>query len=358
MAREKKQHRATIHDVARHASVSAATVSKVVRGVSSVKKGNVESVQASIEVLGYRMDPLASGLRNENRRIIGVVVPDLSSPFFGALVTWLERAAEEAGYHMIVASSRESEEREVDLVARMNDWRVSGTVLVPVRSEKGRGAETMRALEMRAVLVDRVSFDGWYDTVTADNRDASAAVSDFLLELGCRHVLVYGSTRISKAIRTRMAGFIDQAYAVEPGVKIDTLVSDGDPESQRRAIRKYFDALPSDGGPTGIFSLSQSCTLLVLSELRRLGVSVPDQMALVGFDDAEWMQTAWPTITAVAQPLEAIADKAMSVLLDRIEGRNDGPPEMFLESCRMIIRESTGHDEEGILGGPRATCEF
>ena len=114
MPGDDKQRRATIHDVARAAGVSAATVSKVLRGVRSVREDNADRVREAVAALDYRMDPVASGLRGEQRRIIGAVVPDLESAFFGKLVTGLERAAEEAGYHMIVASSRESEAREAD----------------------------------------------------------------------------------------------------------------------------------------------------------------------------------------------------------------------------------------------------
>jgi LacI family transcriptional regulator, galactose operon repressor len=342
----KTPRRATIHDVARKAGVSAATVSKVMRGVATVKAANAERVHEAVKALDYRIDPLASGLRGENRRIIGAVVPDLESPFFGALVTGLERAAEEAGYHMIVASSRESEDREADLVARMNDWRVAGTVLVPVRSERGLGAQQLKAQNMQAVLVDRVSADDRYDTVTADNYAASAAVADFLIAAGHRHILLHGATRTSKAMRTRVEGFEARARSLDPGVTVDTLVSDDTREVQRQAINDYFDTHIGAARPTAVFSLSQHSTLLVLSELRRRAVAIPGEIALVGFDDADWMQTTWPTITVVAQPVAAMATAAVAALLARVEGETTGYPVSRLEPCRMILRESAGQDHE------------
>jgi LacI family transcriptional regulator len=345
MPEEDSHRRATIHDVARRAGVSAATVSKVLRGIGAVRPDTVGRVRAAVEALDYRLDPLAAGLRRSRRRIVGAVVPDLESPFFGALVTELERQAEAAGYHMIVASSRESEEREADLVARMGDWRVAGTVLVPVRSERGRGAERLRALGMRAVLVDRVSADPEYDTVSADNAEASAAVADFLIGAGHRHVLLHGATRLSKAVRTRLEGFRARARALDPAVRIDEILSDQAPEAQRAAIRAYLEAGPPAGRPTAVFSLSQHSTLLVLSELRRSGIRCPDDIALVGFDDADWMQTTWPAITAVAQPVAAIAARALGALLARIEGAETGAPRHHLEPCTMRIRDSAGPRE-------------
>lgn len=346
MPADDKQKRATIHDVARNAGVSAATVSKVLRGVKTVREDNAERVREAVAALGYRMDPVAAGLRGEQRRIIGAVVPDLESAFFGRLVTGLERAAEAAGYHMIVASSRESEAREADLVRRMNDWRVGGCILVPVRSERGRGAEVLRELEMQAVLVDRVSADDAFDTVAADNHAASAAVADFLFGLGHRHMLVHGATQISKAIRTRLEGFSARARALDPDVRIDELLSDAPLENQRPAIRAYFAAHAGQDRPTAVFSLSQHSTLLVLSEMQRMGFRVPDDIALVGFDNAEWMQTTWPSITAVAQPVTTIAERALTTLLARVEGESTGFPVQFLEPCTMLVRQSAGHTKK------------
>lgn len=343
--------RATIHDVARAAGVSAATVSKVLRGVASVKPDNAERVRVAVAQLGYRVDPLASGLRNEQRRIIGAVVPDLESPFFGALVTELEGAAEDAGYTTIIASSRESEPREADLVARMNDWRVAGTILAPVRSERGAGARHLRQCNMQAVLVDRVSADDRFDTVAADNHAASAGVADLLIDLGHRHVLLHGATRISKAVRTRLDGFTRRARMRDDAVRIDTLLSDDGLAEQRRAIRAYFDAADGSARATAVFSLSQHSTLLVLAELRRRSLRVPDDIALIGFDDADWMQTTWPSITAVAQPVRAIARRAVGLLLARIDGTAPGYPVQLLEPCELRARQSGGASRDTVAAG-------
>lgn len=340
MAKHGIQKRATIHDVARMADVSSATVSKVLRGFATVKAENSLRVHEAVRKLGYRMDPLASGLRQEQRRIIGAVLPDLQSAFFGALASGLERASEAAGYTMIIASSRECEEREADLVARMNDWRVAGTILAPVRSERGAGATALRTLDMCAVLVDRVSTDERFDTVTADNFKASANVADFLLGAGHSHILLHGATHISKAVRTRVEGFSTRARALQPPVRIDTLLSDDDLETQKHAIRDYFDGRSSKERPTAVFSLSQYSTLLVLSELRRQGIRIPDHIALVGFDDVDWMEAAWPSITAVAQPVEALAARAIATLLTRIEGKGTDFSIQYLEPCELRIRQS------------------
>lgn len=346
MREDARQRRATIYDVARKAGVCAATVSKVLRGVTTVRPENAERVHAAVSELGYRMDPVASGLRNEQRRMIGAVLPDLESPFFGALATGLERAAEAAGYQLIVASSRECELREEALVSRMNDWRVSGAVLVPVRSERGRGPARLRALGMHAVLVDRASADDTFDTVAADNYEASAAVADLLLGQGHAHVLLVGQTRISKAVQTRAEGFAARVRERAPRLRVEQFLCDDELDAQRRALSAYLDTNRPEGRPTAIFCLSQRSTLMTLCELRRRGIRIPEEVALVGFDDAEWMQITWPSIAAVAQPVEAMAERAVSALLARVTRERRGFPVQHLERCTLVVRQSAGPADE------------
>ncbi|SFC24334.1 LacI family DNA-binding transcriptional regulator [Tropicimonas isoalkanivorans] len=298
------------------------------------------------------MDEHASRPQTDHRRFIGAIVPDLETPFFGALVTRLENAAEAAGYRVITASSHENEEREADLVASMNDLGVAGTALVPARSERGAGPQKLRELDMQAVLVDRVSADDRYDTVTADNYAASSAAADYLLGLGHRHILLHGATRISMAVRLRLAGFVERATTIDPDVQLDELLSDGDPDTQRKAINDYLDTRRiAAATPSAVFSLSQHSTLLVFSELRRRNLQVPQEISLVGFDDADWMQATWPPITAVEQPIKTMAQKAVEVLVSRIEGRTTGAPVQHLEACTMLMRESVGPEKAASLVG-------
>ncbi|RWD55915.1 MAG: LacI family transcriptional regulator, partial [Mesorhizobium sp.] len=112
---ETQQRRPSIHDVASHAGVSAATVSKVLAGVTTVKPENAQRVLDAVELLGYRVDPLASDMRRAKRRIIGAIMPEFESEFFGQMVSELEGLAEQRGYTLVAASSRESEAREKEI---------------------------------------------------------------------------------------------------------------------------------------------------------------------------------------------------------------------------------------------------
>lgn len=343
----KSAKRATIHDVARQAGVSAATVSKILNGVKTVKQENVDRVMTTIKALGYRADPIASELRHGQRRLIAAIVPELENPFFGALLSGIEDAAEAAGYKVMCGTSRESEVRELDVIQRMNDWRVAGAIVVPVQSERGRGAALLGELGITSVLLDRVSASSTFDTVTADNFRASADVAQYLAEQGHRHILVYCATSTSEAVRMRVEGFTSSMRSIDESIRVDVLTNDVDQQDQRAVLSQYWEGYSALDMPTVVFSLSQHSTLVVLSELRRRTIAVPGQVALVGFDDAEWMRTTWPSITAVAQPIEIMAKQAVSALLLRLEDDGAGYPVQHLERCVLNIRESTYSNDAG-----------
>lgn len=334
MAR-KNNRRASIHDVASRAGVSAATVSKVLRGTTTVKPVNIEKVRLAVKELDYRMDPLASSLRRARRQIIGVVVPELESEFFGQLTSHLEILAEQAGYSLVIASSHESEDRERQLIERMHDWRVAGTILAPVRSERGQGGAVMRNQDMVGVLVDRVVANNFFDTVTADNARASANVAQRLIQAGHRHVLLLGLSKVSKNIRTRISAFETEAEKSCPDMSVDVLLADGPIQDMNTLLGKYLERQR----PSAVFSLFQKGTLAVLSEFRRRSIRCPQDISLVGFDDAEWMQATYPSITVVVQPIAQIAQQAFARLLSRIDGYT-GYPACQLEPCDFQVRQS------------------
>lgn len=336
--------RATIHDVAREAGVSAATVSKILNGVQTVKQANVDRVQVAIGKLNYRADPVASELRQGQRRLIAAIVPELENSFFGALLQGVDDAAEAAGYKVIIGTSRESEEREIEVVQRMHDWRVAGAILVPAVSERGLGASKLQELGISSVLVDRVTASTAFDTVAADNYKASADVADYLAGQGHERFLVHCATTTSQTIENRVSGFVEKLNQCAASAQVDTLLFQPDANDQREPLRQYFDSRQTDSQPTAIFSLSQHSTLIALSELRRRALAIPQQVALVGFDDVDWMQTTWPSITTVSQPVEAMAKLAVKTLLNRLTQSTESFPVQHLERCGLHLRESTQLD--------------
>lgn len=330
------RRRPSIHDVASDAGVSAATVSKVMRGNKTVKDENARRVFASIAKLKYRVDPIAANLKRERRNIIGVIVPDFQSAFFGGIVAELEVQAERRGYALASTSSRESVERERGLIARMNDWRVAGLILAPVHNES-EPSRLIAEVDLKAVMIDRVIGDGPFDTVTADGDAASAEVARALVAAGHRRFLV---VTLDEQAASRQAGRLDRFIAevgrLRPGATVDVVRGPYGEDALRAAVAGYFDA---GGRPSAVYCLFLRATLVTLSELGQRGLKVPDAVSVVGFDDADWMQVMHPPVACVAQPVAAIARRALERLFGRIEGL-DGPALARLEECTVRMRGS------------------
>ncbi|TIV93575.1 MAG: LacI family transcriptional regulator, partial [Mesorhizobium sp.] len=143
-------------------------------------------------------------------------------------------------------------------------------------------------------------------------------------------------------VRARLEGFRKTALELAPDIRIDVVLCESDVEPLRTLLRDYFSKREAGNDrPTAVYSLFLKGTLVALSEFRRRGWHCPNDISLVGFDDAEWMQVTWPAIAAVVQPVREIAGNAMEVLFRRIEGE-DGPPRARLEPCKVLMRESVG----------------
>jgi LacI family transcriptional regulator len=201
----------------------------------------------------------------------------------------------------------------------------------------------MKKYGMTGVLIDRVLADDSFDTVSADSAAASAEVARSLVEKGHRHILVVGLGEQAATVHARLDGFRNTAIELAPDIGIDVILSESDVEPLRASIRSYFD---KGERPTAVYSLFLKGTLVALSEFRRRGWHCPNDVSLVGFDDAEWMQVTWPAIAAVVQPVKQMAVQAMDILFRRIEGEA-GPPAALLEKCTVLMRESVGSPSSG-----------
>jgi LacI family transcriptional regulator len=327
--------RPTIYDVARRAAVSPATVSNVLRGVTTVSAENMRRVFEAIGELGYRRDPLAANLRRNRRALIGLIVPDFKNPFFGSLIAAIEKLAEKKGYRLVAVSSHDDDAAETQQIDALIDWRVAGIVIVP-SGDSTAGVAALKADSMPTVMLDRVGPGGAFDSVGVENAQACAAMVRRFYDAGHRRLLVAVSTLALSNMRARLEGIHAAATAMPEPMRIEILRSGLDIESAKRAMAERFDKGPA---PTAIFALFIQATLAALREIARRGLSLPDDISLAGFDDFEWMQVMHPPVAAVVQPVEALAARAFSRLVERIE--QPGRPPVFDElACDLAFRGS------------------
>lgn len=306
--------RPTIYDVARHAGVSPATVSNVQRGVKTVSLENVRKVNEAVLALGYRRDQRAANLRSNRGALIGLIIPDFTNPFYGALVAACEKLADAQGFRLVAVSNHDDFENEVRHIKELIDWRVAGVLIVP-STAKVPGIDALIADGVPTVVLDRVMEDCPFDSVNVDNSESCGQMVQQFYDAGHRHLLVAAASIELPNMQARLGGVIRAAAQMPEPMEIEVIRSGLDLESATKVMVQRFETGPL---PTAIFSLFIQGTLASLREITRFDLSMPNQISLAGFDDFEWMQVMHPPVAAVIQPVAGLAETAMRLLTDRM----------------------------------------
>ncbi|ACZ43282.1 transcriptional regulator, LacI family [Thermobaculum terrenum ATCC BAA-798] len=326
----------TLHDVARDAGVSIKTVSRVVNGEEHVSPGTRERVLASVRRLGYRPNEVARSLKGGGSRMLGLLIADISNPFYASIAKAVEDESRRAGYSLVLCASSEDVDREREYVEMLFRRRLEGLLLVPAPN----GHDYLRR-EIQAglvvVAIDRPVDGLGVDTVLVENRSGTYAALRHLILHGHRRIGFVGAEHQLYTVRERLAGY-EQALresGLEPMVELDA------PDAPRAAAatRRLLE-LPLP--PTALFCVNNLATLGALQTLRTLGLRVPEDVTLVGFDDFELAELLHPTLTMVRQPTEEMGRLGARMLLERLNGEYTGEPRRVVLPTQLMLRESCG----------------
>ena len=332
-----EERRPTIQDVARAAGVSTATVSNVLRGNRFVSPPLQQRVQDAIASLQYSRNPLAMGLRTNRSGIIGVVVPDITIGFFAGIVRRIEMRAAYTDYQILLADSQEDPQWEQKRVTALISRQIDGLIVIPCRDDSP-ALDDLRDATMPIVLVDRVGRDNRFDSICANNVEASFEGTQYLISLGHRKIGFLASDPHLQNIKARIEGY-RQAMRHSKLHKFEQVVLAGrnDVESAKLALEPV---LADRNRPTALFAATQLMTLASLKVISHLGIGLPKDISLLAFDDAEWLTALRPFISTVSQPADTFADEAWATLMTRLN--KDRSPKLHREvNCRLIPREST-----------------
>lgn len=313
---------ATIKDVAQLAGVSTSTASLALGNSDRVTPETAQRIWKAANALGYRPNLLAQSLKRGRSRMIGVLVGDISSPFFGRLLKAVEKRALERGYLMIVADTDGDPERELELLDQFSAQRIAGFLISP----HGSGPDYMRALsgiETPIVMVDHRCRGMALDYVASDSRLAAKMLTDHLLNLGHRRIAqITGPKQLYTAME-RIEGYREALTAA--GIAADeSLIVDG----QYRDVEGYAQTMKlmtRPDRPTAIVAANNMMALGALQAIQELGYSCPDDVSLAMMDDIPWSAVIRPRLTKVLQDIETIAQTSVDYLLDRVEAEAAAP---------------------------------
>jgi LacI family transcriptional regulator len=330
----------TIRDVAQRAGVSVATASNVVNGARPVGEASRRKVLEAIAALDYRLDRAASALRGRSTRLIGMVVPDITNVFFASLVHGVETLAERDGYDLLIVSTSEDAASERRRIEALIGRRIDGLIVVPADDESMTALKGVDGSRLPpTVLVDRAAESPGFDTVRADGFAGGYAAARCLLDLGHRDIAVLTHSKRLDNIEQRIAGCRRALSEASLDGRARVLYGGHDLESLRGAIELELNRADR---PTAIFALTNVCALASIKAARGLGLEIPGDVSIVGFDDFDWMSALSPYLTTVAQPVDDFASTAWRLLMRRLKGDAESGVERIELPCTLKVRESTG----------------
>ncbi len=329
---------ATMKDVARDAGVSIYTVSATLSGSANVSAELRARVNASVARLGYERNAMARDLKQGTSSLIGLIVSDVTNPFFTELVECIQGEAHQAGYSVLLGISDHDADREAELLTLMRSHQAAGTILGPAGSETIYADGRLTRGRMHLVAVDNASPGLGVDGFALDNRRAAELAVSHLLELGHTRIGVVAGMRHQYVSRERLVG---HARALRrAGVAPDpALVVHGDFRlAEARACTRHLLALAPR--PSAIFVANNLMLIGVMRALAEAGISVPRDMSVCSIDDFPWAPAFQPALTVVRQPIAAMASAAFGRLVARLRGEVDGVPVQQIFAPELVVRDS------------------
>lgn len=330
---------ATIYDVAKHAGVSPRTVSNVINSYPFVSKAMRERVQSSIEALDYRPNILARNLRRGRTGMVAIALPELGVPYFSELCQAIIDVVSERSYTVIVEQTDGDPRQERDLLAnRQRASMFDGLIFSPL----GLGDRELAAaprLTPVVLLGERVS-GGPFDHVSIDNVAAATTAVAHLVAAGRRRIAAIGHqpALTGMTARLRTEGYRKALRAAR--IKVDeTLIANTEFFHRDEGAQAMNQLLALKRPPDAIFCYNDLLAIGALRALAKRGVKVPDDIAVVGFDDIEEGRYSTPELTTISPDKREIAKLATQQLLGRLEG-DDGPPVDLRARFELVLRES------------------
>lgn len=335
---------ATIIEVANRARVSIGTVSNVLRGTARVSAALRERVEAAIRELDYHPNEIARSLKVNQTYMLGMVLPDITNPFFPDIIRGAEDQAFLRGYLLVTANTDEQEERERRVIGMLRSRRVDGMLLA---CAPGNDTTHIRgAIESGIPIVcfDRSVPGIKVDCVLLDNVRGAEQCVRYLIRVGYRNLAIITGSLTLQTARERLRGY--EIALKESGIPVSReLILEGD-FRRESGYRLAKEILLRRTRPSAIFVCNGVMTLGVLEAFEEMNVQCPQDVALATFDDLVIDRSFHPRLTVVAQPGYEMGAQGATLLMDRIEGKLTKKPFVIRIPPTFIVRESTSGPKE------------
>lgn len=322
-----------IQEVAKRANVSVATISRVLNNSPNVKNETRERVMNAIKELNYSPNLSGRILRRNETKIVLVLLPTISNPFYSKAVTGIRHAADKLGYLILICNTESDVKKEMEYLDLLRYKQADGAIMMSKESDIGKLEEIgashpiVQCFEYRKS--DMLSY------VSVDNEQAAYEAVKYLIGLGHRRIGLVGCDTQYPSAEQRESGYKKALH--EANIELDTdLIIRGD-----YGFRSGFNCAGKlmEHKPTAIFAISDMQAIGVIKALKGMGLSVPEDISVVGFDNVTFSEIYDPGITTVSQPTYKMGSKAMNILIDELKGGSKTPQQIIMKH-ELIIRDS------------------
>jgi LacI family transcriptional regulator len=338
VSRRQKKSAPTMLDVAASAGVSVATVSAFFNGTAPVSAELRGRIEQAVQSIGYKRNAIARSLKMGTTKTIGLVIADITNPFFTDVTSVIQDVLHRSGYAVMLCCTDEDTAMQDEQISLLLDRMVDGLIIAPAGDDHALEKVLARS-SIPTVLIDRICSGIEADAVVLDNQRAVQDAINYLISLGHRRIgYISGSLETSTGLG-RLAGY--KAALENAHIPIrDDMIRFGN-FRERDAYNATMQLLVQPERPTALFSANNLMVIGVMKALRDMGLRCPDDISVSSFDDFPWADVFQPNLTTIAQPVEAIGEQAAQLILERIARRGDHhPPRRIVLSGRLMVRDS------------------
>lgn len=327
----------TIREVADAAQVARATAARALNGYGYVGEETAQRVREAAARLGYQTNRVAQALRSGQLPIVGFVPADILNPFFARIGRDLETELRPKSYNVVIASTDDDVEQEKELLETLRALRVPGYILAPASSRRSEHIISLVEDGTPLVLIDRAGRSVRADSVLVNNEVGAKAAVDYLVECGHTRVGIVADEARVFTTQQRLAGY--RRSLRTHGIAPESSLVSVSRSTVDAAVDATIRLLRGRKAPTALFTVDSLLTQGALLAIRSLGMSIPDDISIVGFDDFDLATFVDPQITVVAQPVARIGPLAAQLLMEQLTG-TARPPRRIKLDTRLIERGS------------------
>jgi LacI family transcriptional regulator len=330
----------TIYDIAKALDLSPATVSRGLKDHPAIKKDTRKRIKETATEMGYQHNMYARNLRVKNTNTIGVIIPRLNSYFMSTVIAGMEKIANQRGYILIISQSQESVEREIASVNTMYNSRVDGLLVsLAYDTDNIDHFDALLKKQIPVIFFDRVVEHPSCTSIVIDNAKAGFDATHHLLEQGRKRIVYIGGNLKRNVYADRLKGY--KLAHLEMGIPVDDSLQIINDLSEQAGIEAAQQILGMKPRPDGIFAANDTSAVACIQELKRNGLKIPDDVAVVGFNNEPISRVVEPNLTTIHYPGREMGEIAASTLINSINQLPASSLNTLVLRHLLIIRDSS-----------------